>query len=163
MTNAMSMEDRLLEKGETFFAKGSLDLAVQMFREVLDLNPRRKEAHNNLGCVFFEQGVLDKAEENLLRAYAQDCDYLNAVDNLSELYKQMKNHRRELFFRQEAVKIEQDNPARWNALALCWLELGNAAEVQKAFEKSLSLHGDQPQIRTLLDELVSIGAEAAAV
>ncbi|MCP3178442.1 tetratricopeptide repeat protein [Desulfuromonas sp. KJ2020] len=163
MDNAMNMEERLLEKGEFFFAKGSLDLAVQMFREVLDLNPRRKEAHNNLGCVFFQQGVMDKAEESLLRAYAQDCDYLNAAENLAELYKQMKNYRRELFFRQEAVKIEQDNPSRWNALALCWLELGNAAEVQRAFEKSLSLDGGQAQIRDLLAELASMNKEAAAV
>ena len=91
-----------------------------------------------------------------LRAYSVDCDYLNAVCNLSEFYKQGRNHKRELFFRQEALKVESHNPEHWNALALCWLELANLAEVKKAFEHSLALDDSQASVRAYLAELGSL-------
>lgn len=161
MNNAMGMEDKLLEKGEAFFSQGSHELAVQMFLEVLDLNPSRKEAFNNLGCLYFQTGDLEKAEEFFLKAYSLDSDYLNALCNLSEFYKQKGNYPRELFFRKEALEVEQDNPAHWNALALCWLELGNIPEVENAFSRSLAIDDGQQQVRLLLEQLASIKSEAS--
>jgi Flp pilus assembly protein TadD len=160
--NGESVVDRMLQKGEALFAEGSLDFAGQLFLEVLELEPERKEAHNNLGCIHFHKEDFAKAEGHFLKAYSLDYGYLKVINNLAELYKKTGNHQRELYFRNETANLGPDDAGSWNALALCWLELGDIDEVEAAFRKSLTLDPSQQQVDRLLAELEVIRKQQPA-
>ncbi len=153
LINGESIQDTMVKKGEALFSEGDLEFARQMFLEVIEIDPERADAYNNLGCVHHAKGNLSRAEESFLTAYVLDRDYLSVVNNLADMYRETGNASREVYFRQEAVRLNDTVPAAWNALALCWLELGDIREVAAAFRQSLALDGSQKTIATLLAEV----------
>lgn len=65
--------------------EGRLDEAVELYEEVLTLEPRNKFAWYNLGLIDQTRGENDRAEERYREAIATDPDFVAALFNLAVL------------------------------------------------------------------------------
>jgi glycosyltransferase involved in cell wall biosynthesis len=79
----------LLKEGFARFSERSLDEAAALFRQVVRLDPRSKEAHNNLGVIAFEKKDYQEAVGHFATALQLDPTYVDARKNLDAARKQI--------------------------------------------------------------------------
>jgi glycosyltransferase involved in cell wall biosynthesis len=84
------MRDMLIH-GEVLFAEGKIEDAGKCFLEVLNQEPKNKEAYNNLGVLAFGKKDLEEAKSYFLEALKIDPLYHDALDNLNMLTTPTKN------------------------------------------------------------------------
>ena len=87
-----------LSNAETSLRNGSLDKAIDYWREALQINPKRLGIYNKLGLVYMYKGELAKAEGVFKKAIEIKDDYPEAHFNLalismqSNLYSDALEH-----------------------------------------------------------------------
>ena len=59
---------QLLKKANQLKRAGKLDEAIDLYHQVIEINPNFAWAYNNLGDAFFKQGKLDEAISEYQRA-----------------------------------------------------------------------------------------------
>jgi Flp pilus assembly protein TadD len=77
-----------VEVGDTLYAKGDLDGAIDEYREALRLNPNDANTHNNLG-VALEEGDRRGALEQYRAAYMLEPKDATYKRNYERLLRQM--------------------------------------------------------------------------
>jgi len=65
---------------------GDIDIAIELYRRVLELDPDYHEAHNNLGVLYFKEGKIDLAIEEFKNALSSMPAYLNARMGLGKAF-----------------------------------------------------------------------------
>ena len=65
---------------------GDIDIAIELYRRVLELDPDYHEAHNNLGVLYFKEGKIDLAIEEFKKALSSMPAYLNARMGLGKAF-----------------------------------------------------------------------------
>ena len=70
---------------------GMLDLAINAFKNVIELNPNYAQAHNNMGLTLKEQGKLDEAIEAYKRSISLNPDYAEAFCNMGHVLQDQDN------------------------------------------------------------------------
>ena len=78
------MQD-LLKRGERLFSEGRVDEAEECFHDLIEVEPRHKEAFNNLGVIAFQRRQPERARDFLQNALRIDPGYGEALDNLARL------------------------------------------------------------------------------
>ncbi len=73
------------EKAERFRREKKLDLAIQSYRQALQVSPRSPKSHNNLATLFLAVGQTDLAEAHFKQAMEADPAYVTPVLNLGFL------------------------------------------------------------------------------
>ena len=66
-----------------FYHTGDAGGAQDMYNQVLKLDPENKLAHNNLGVIRLQNGLLAEAEESFGAALKLDPDYVDAMYNMA--------------------------------------------------------------------------------
>ena len=75
-----------MKKAYTAWQAGNLSEALGYYEESLKLHPKNAVALNNIGVVYEEFGLPQKASEKYRAAIKVDRDYLPAYSNLGYLY-----------------------------------------------------------------------------
>jgi pentatricopeptide repeat protein len=93
-TEQMFKTAEIAKEGEEHFRKGvraylekKLDIAEQEFRKSIEANPSNPTPYSNLGYVYFDLGMIDKAFEYQKRAIDIDPDFANAHYGVALIYK----------------------------------------------------------------------------
>ena len=73
-----------LKQGEALFAEGKIEEAEKCFLEILNEDPKNKEAYNNLGVISFQRQNIEQACARFMKALEIDPFYKYAVLNYSE-------------------------------------------------------------------------------
>ena len=87
------MDKKNLTTEETFALavqnhnKNNLQVAENLYKEILKTNPNHVSTHNNLGLVFQKLGELQKAISCYQKAIEIKPDYANARNNLGLVLK----------------------------------------------------------------------------
>lgn len=103
--------DFALYTGLTLAKQGKLDLAIEHFNRVLEINPESADAHDCLGTVYFMQNKLDQAAARFSRAIQIDAGHYRAHTNLGfTLMRQNDLAGAEACFL-DALTIAPDHPA----------------------------------------------------
>ncbi len=141
------------------------DEAIDVFRDVLKGNPNNVNAMHQLAlCFWHDKKRLEDAEALLRRATQQAADFAGAWLALSALLMEMNKHTDAIATYEKATELEPKN-------ARAWAGLGNACgramypeKAVQAFERSLTINGDQPGILSAYAwELKTLGDQAAAL
>ncbi len=141
------------------------DEAIDVFRDVLKGNPNNVNAMHQLAlCFWHDKKRLEDAEALLRRATQQAADFAGAWLALSALLMEMNKHMDAIATYEKATELEPKN-------ARAWAGLGNACgramypeRAVQAFERSLTINGDQPGILSAYAwELKTLGDQAAAL
>jgi len=139
---------------EQRFEAGAFDEALELFRLVLDFEPRASAAHAGMAMAYARLGDTDAVERELRIVLEEDPGSVQALNGLGVVVLARGNHAEaEAFFRQAA----EADPA----FPLTWVNLGQAladdpsrrAEAVRCFERFLDLAPDDPdagRVRELL-------------
>jgi len=83
------MEDTL-KHGEVLFANGKIEEAEKCFANILELDPRNKEALNNLGVIAFQSQKIENAIDYFDKSLKLDPFYKEAVLNYTHILKELE-------------------------------------------------------------------------
>lgn len=103
------MENKL-KQGEAFFAEGKLDEAERCFLEILNENPKNKEAYNNLGVISFKRQDFEPALEYFTKALEIDPFHKDAILNYSALLKSANRFYDSAPILEKAIERFPDDP-----------------------------------------------------
>ena len=132
-------------KGYAEQQKGNFDNALTYYTKALSLGPDNAVVYNDIGIIYDHLGILQRAEENYLKAIKVDPQYLPPYLNLAYLYRQQGDTQKAIKYFYERVKrAGPDDP--WAEKAK--LELNNLDPSIK--EKMLD-----EQAQALAKELIS--------
>ena len=75
----------LLDQASSYIKYGRLGKAEELCRQIVKLSPRTSEAHNLLGIIYQERGLIDDAIGALRKAVELDGSNANAFFNLGTI------------------------------------------------------------------------------
>lgn len=114
-TEEMFKTAEIAREGEEHFRKGvraylekKLDIAEQEFRKSIEANPSNPTPCSNLGYVYLDLGMLDKAFEYQKKAIDIDPDFANAHYGLALIHKKRGNTGEAKKHWEEYLRIEPE-------------------------------------------------------
>jgi len=144
--------EKLLRKGAAFYDEGKIDLAIDVFKEVLEIDPEEPEAHYNLGNAYADKEMFDEAITMYKDTVAYDPEFVDAYLNLSILYLDLELIDEAISLCKHAVNT---NP---NDAFLCF-HLGEAyamnlqyKEAITEYNKAMTINPMDPEIQYRLAE-----------
>ena len=108
-----------LARGVAAVEEGDIDGAEQVFRGILEIDPRNAEALNGLGVICSSRGDLDSAEKHFRHAVEIDGANANYQKNLGFVYAARGRLKRAVRALNEVVRLDpSDTDARYR---LAWV------------------------------------------
>jgi tetratricopeptide (TPR) repeat protein len=121
---------------------GDVQLAEQLYRQVLLLKPDCAEAHMNLGAILQEKGKLDEAVASYQQTLSLKPDFAKAHANLgSVLAEQGKLHEAQASL-ERSLRLIPDNATAHNNLGHVLTEQGKLDEAAASYRRALRLKPD---------------------
>ena len=101
--------------------KGNLNDAVKYFEQCLTANPSLTDAHNHLGSVYQQLGMLDKAEERFLSAISDGTYHSRELPlyNLARLYYLQEKNDLAMEYTNRAIMVNRRMAMAFNPPE-CW-------------------------------------------
>ncbi len=130
--------------GLAHFMKGEFQEAVTYFEKCLQVNPDFTEARNYLGSVYQEMGILDKAEQEYLRAIedkkykSRDLPYYN----LARLYFTQGKDKEALELVEKSIALNDRMVMSLNLRGVILERLGRMGEAIASYNKALEIAPD---------------------
>jgi tetratricopeptide (TPR) repeat protein len=121
---------------------GRLDLALQLYQQILARDGDDPDALHLLGVVAFQQGDYRQAIERIGRAIALNPGAAPYYCNLAEAYRMNGQLDRAVAFCQTALRLQPDYPEAHNNLGMARLAQGNADDAAEQFRAALRLRPD---------------------
>jgi tetratricopeptide (TPR) repeat protein len=97
---------RLLAKGNGFFARGEYASALECYEELLELDPRNPDAINNVGSALFKLGRYIEAEQHFRGAMALKPDYPEVLSNLGNALRRRGYFAESEIYLRRAIKLK---------------------------------------------------------
>jgi tetratricopeptide (TPR) repeat protein len=130
---------QLLAQGNQAFAKGVYSEAVEIYQDLLELDPRSAEALHNLGSALARLGLLSDAEGYLRQAINLRPDFAEAHCTLGiVLHTKGENTESEIWLRR-ALKLKPNYLEARTHHGMSLLALGRLREAKARFAKVLKV------------------------
>jgi len=113
--------------------EGKLEEAKELYREVIQLQPRNVRALNNLGVVYMKMNRYKWAVIRLNEAVKIKPDYVDAHYNLACLHAQLNNKSKSLYYLKKAVLLNPEVKS-WAAQDADFKGLTNMAEYKEIIQ-----------------------------
>lgn len=112
--------------------------AEEFFLKAKSIDPYSEQAHNFLGLLYLQEGLMDKAEDMLRRAIAIEPMYSEALRNLGKLFLQQENFPEAITFLRRTLAVNRNQPYTWYLLGMALYFSSNVEEAIKAYEEAFS-------------------------
>ena len=149
--------NELLEQAETAYQEGDLTQAEDLFQRARELEPRAKEACNNLGTLYANQGRHAEARALFQAALEIDPDYVFPRGNLAIYRLQEGDPQGALDLMRPLADRSHFSPREaafyYHSVARIQLEMGEPEVARKSLEVALEILPDYTPAQELLDEL----------
>ena len=142
------MDKKNLTTEETFVlavqnhSKNNLQVAENLYKEILKTNPNHVSTHNNLGLVFQKLGELQKAISSYQKAIEIQPNYAIAHNNLGIALKELRDYKKAIGCYEKAIQINPNYVDAYNNLGVAFKELGELQKAIACYEKALKLKPD---------------------
>lgn len=133
-----------LSQGWQFQRAGRLDVAEQIYRKILDVQPDQPDALYLLGTVCHRQGKLDDAVQHLLMAVSVRPDYAEAHNNLGVVMATMGHRLDAVKHFRHVVRLKPNDSDASNNLGNALREQGELDEAVERLRYALRLRPDFP-------------------
>jgi len=151
-----SFHRNIFSYGIACLERGLLDEAIGYLEYSLKDTPFA-EAYYNLGTLYLQKNLLEKARENLLRAVEIRPDYLDSLNNLGLLEAREGHSDEAARYFQEALRWQPDYSLAVLNLVKLYRRQGRLDEARKILEQTLKVKADDP---SLYDSLGAVFAQA---
>ncbi len=132
--------DVLFEVAMRAWSHKSEDYALELLRQVINLQPDNAEAHNSLGYFMTERGQnLDEALRLIKRAMELNPGQGHIMDSLGWVYYKKGLFEKAIQTLEDANKLLQPDPETIGHLAWAYLAAGRETEALANFKKAIEL------------------------
>ena len=142
----MDNEKKNLTAKETFDLavqnqqKNNLQIAKNLYKETLKINPNYVDAHNNLGIIFQALGELQKAVDCYEKAIQIQPEDAYAYFNLGLVFKELGEFQKAVDCYEKAIQIRPDRIEDvYVSLGLVFKELGEPQKAISCYEKAIEI------------------------
>jgi tetratricopeptide (TPR) repeat protein len=124
--------------GEIYLGTKELDQAIASFEQAISIDPEHSSlAHNSLGAAFLEKKMLERAEQELLKALEMRPRIPDAHYNLGLLYEEKGDIEKAIEEYKKEIEIHPAaHPAHFN-LAILYGKTGRLREEVQELEKAV--------------------------
>ncbi len=119
-----------------FFAIKDYSHALEHFRKVTLIDPKRSKALVNIGAVYNRQHDYNNAVKSLRQALAKDRKCAEAYYNLGIAHKGLKQYGMAVSAYKEAIRLNPEMAEAYQNLANALLEMGNATQAITNFRRA---------------------------
>jgi tetratricopeptide (TPR) repeat protein len=113
-----------------------IDLAINAYENGLELADWSAEAHNNLGVLYSQKGLIDKAIKEFREAIKLDPDYASPYYNLAKVYFYQRNEEIVRDFQQWIDEVAEDSAKIFFNLSLALMDVGRAEACESIYSKA---------------------------
>ncbi|MDQ1328895.1 MAG: Tetratricopeptide repeat protein [Candidatus Poribacteria bacterium] len=113
-----------------------IDLAIDAYEKGLELTDWSAEAHNNLGVLYSQKGLTDKAIKEFREAIKLDPDYASPYYNLAKVYFYQRNEEIVRDFQQWIDEVAEDSAKIFFNLSLALMDVGRAEACESIYSKA---------------------------
>lgn len=121
-------------------------MALEEYREAIDLDPEYPDAHVNLGITAAELGHVKEAEMAFERAIELDPEDPLPRQELAILLMDEGKVRQAVTHLREVTKLDPENFDAFLDLGICYTQLGFYEEAEKAFARCTELEPEDPSL-----------------
>jgi tetratricopeptide (TPR) repeat protein len=164
-TNSVSLPDDHFALAVYNQRIGNFEEALVHYRAVLQRDELNAEAHNNLGLLYRDKGLLSDAAKELQRAIAINPRYARAHNNLGVVYLSQKKLDSATAEFREVLSVDPRNIEAMVNLAVSAKEAGHRDEARAALTKALELdprNSDAHYNLALVEDEAGNGAQAVS-
>ena len=116
------------------------DIALELYNQILEINPGHQGAHNNLGVLFKELGEPQKAKDCYEKAIEIDPNYVTAYNNLGIIFKELGEPQKAKDCYEKAIKINPNDAKAYNNLGITFYNLGESQNAIGCYEKAIEIN-----------------------
>ena len=142
-----------LRHGRQLHESGDWEQAAEAYRQVLIVSPEMPQALYCQGLLFYDQGRLNEAIEQLERCVRADSSRAIYHVDLALAYQSAKRLHEAAVSYRNAIELKPDLAAAYNNLGNVYRELGEAAQAISCFDKALRLDPDLAESHSNLAEM----------
>ena len=140
-------------QGETCFAEGDLDGALDAFTRALDITPGFAVTHNNLGVLYYNLGEIEEALNHYKRSTALQPNNTTFQKNLADFYYIVQGQTEKAL--EIYVKVLSANPEDVEALSSLGLisaDLNRIEAAQEFFNRILKIEPWNKEAKQFLEK-----------
>jgi len=144
---------------------GQTDRAVELYKQLLAVNPNYAGAYNNIGYSYASRGDYDKAIENFQKYQFMAPDQANPFDSMGEVQAYSGHYDEAIESLQKALAIKPDFYPAFEHLGVAYQGKGDYPKSIECFEKAadLALTNDMKEVDLFRAVRVARCARDAAV
>ena len=150
------MPEDILSKALQAQLNNNLEIAKQLYARELRNNKNSPIAHANLGFIFKQEGHLDRALNETLKAHHLDPANPLYLGNIGGIYLELSAYTLAIQFSLESLRHQPNNPAVLANLGNAYKEIGDINNALIAPTKSLDLDQDNPTTLTTAGSIYAI-------
>ncbi len=134
----------LFAEGLRHHIEGRLDLAKNIYGEVLKGDPKHADALHHLGLIHLQSGVIFQAIEAIQSSLVSDPRNSRALANLGYCFNLIGDHPNAIASCKAALEINPSNDGAWTNLGNAQRGLKSFVEAMGSYERALKLCPENP-------------------
>ena len=119
--------------------EGKIDVAQELYNQVLKIDPNHSQALNNIGVIFKGLGELQKAKECYEKAIEINPNYTNAYYNLGVILQDLGDKQKAKSCYEKAIEIDPNYTDAHNNLGNIFKELRELQKAKECYEKTIEI------------------------
>lgn len=139
--------------------QGSVDEAIEHYRQALEFDADYAKAHNNLGNALLLQGNLNQAISHYHRALQAEPDFAEAHYNLGNTLQSQGKLDAAISHFRRALQVKPDYANAHNNLANILLSQGNLDDAIEHYRQALKIEPDNAAMRSNLEAVLKFKLE----
>ncbi len=128
--------DVIFSLGDELFAVGNIELALECYHRLLNIDDCAAEGWVRIGLVYVAQDDLDAAERSFLNSLKCESSNPSALNSLGDLAMERQQSAVAKEWFQQAVAVDAEDPEAWGNLAELYYDDGDLENAQRCAEKS---------------------------
>ena len=120
--------------------ESKIDIAQELYNQVLKINPTHAVALNNLGIIFKGLRKFQKAKACYEKAIEINPNYVDAHYNLGVTFKELKDYQKAKSCYEKAIEINPNYTNAYNNLGTIYEDLGKHQKAKACYEKAIEIN-----------------------
>ena len=120
--------------------EGKIDVAQDLYNQVLKINPNYSQALYNLGTIFIGLKKYQKAKEYYEKAIEINPSYADALNNLGTIFLNSQEYQKAKEYYEKAIEINPSYADAYYNLGLTYNKLKEFQKAKECYEKAIEIN-----------------------
>ena len=138
MNKKFNLEEKFKSAVENH-QKNNLDVAINLYNEILEIDPNNSSIYYNLGLAHNKKKQLNKSIHCYEKVIEIDPNYISAHFNLGIIYRELGDLEKEIICYEKTISIDPNHAKANNNLGLAFKKLGEYNKAKKYYENAIKI------------------------